>query len=201
MAILAGDVLRCTIQYNLAGTAAHQNVWYYEAGAGVNDTEANVMSALTTQFDVAYALLEPELATDVTDDEVVFAKRNPVDGKWNKIGTGNTTKPNGTGAAGQLPNGVAAVIRWLTDGVGEQGRKFIGGLDNGAIVDNIVQAAAITVLTNFGNSMDNAIGVSGGLMVPGWWSEASTVFRPFNTTEIINTIAGYQRRRKPGIGI
>jgi hypothetical protein len=85
--------------------------------------------------------------------------------------------------------------------LGEQGRKFIPGLTETQQAGSTLVAGAVTALINFGDNTITPRSVSGGTMISGWWSEASAAFRPYATTYILNLIMGYQRRRKPGVGI
>lgn len=201
MTIAFGDIVRTTVQYTLDSDEVHQNVLTHQAGIGVADTDANVMAAITTLMNTAYSNLNAQLATDVSLGEAMFAKLNQVSGKWEALGSVPMTQPVPSGGTTQSPNGIAAVIRFLADGVGNQGRKFIGGIQNLAIIDNALQAGAIASIVNWANIMVSSATVSGGTMDPGWWSVSDVVHRDYNGTYIINTIVGYQRRRKPGVGI
>lgn len=201
MAIVTGDVLRVVFNYNLADLQTNKNIFYFEAGAGVNDSEANVINLIGTALDVAYALLNADYATDVTDSEAVFSKRNPVTGKWEQIGTDDSAQPNGTGTGAQIPNVAPAVIRFTSLGVGQQGRKFLSGFDTTSANDNTLNGSTIANLLLWFAAVNSLVAVAGGNMAPGWWSDVDTVFRLWDVAGFVNTRLGTMVRRRPGRGI
>lgn len=201
MTIIAGSVVRAVVQYEIAGGTFQQNVYHFLGGAGVSATEAVVIAALGAALDLAYVELAPNLSTDVHEDEATFSLWNGMTSKWEKIGTYEMSNPGGSGSGTQLPNGVAGVIRFLADEVGEQGRKFLAGLDGTSIIDNLLQSAALIAIADWADLIVAPVAVTGGDMLPGWWKVSTSAHVSYNGNYIINTIAGYQRRRKPGVGI
>lgn len=201
MAIVAGDVLRATATTVMPDGVSAQNIWHFVANAGVSATEASVVGAIAARIDAAMANLNSIVDADCSVGAIEVSKRNPTTGDWDAIGTGTFSTYNPSAAGDMLPHGCAAIVRFTTLGKGEQGRKFIAGLTEAQQVDSNLGAGAVTALINFGAAAIISDSVSGGTISPGWWSEVNTAFRPYASVFVINAILGYQRRRKPGVGI
>ena len=201
MTISSLDSLRATVQYTLGTGNIHQNVFHFDAGAGVSESEANCVAAIAVWANTAYAVIENELAQDVEPDSLTVAKWNSITGKWEQIGSGPLTAPDGGGSTEMFPHGVSAVIRFLADAIGQQGRKFIGGLGEDMMADGVLVGTSITQLAAWADLIVTAVAVSGGELNPGWWTLLDDTVIRYSGDYILNLIAGYQRRRKPGIGI
>lgn len=200
MTIAAGDIVRCTLWYNLPDLQTNQNVCYYLAGAGVSDTDANVATALEAQMDTSYALLDTILDANIEPGEIKLSKYNAGTNKWESFATSVVTEPDGAGVGITMANTVAGVVRFFTDGLGQQGRKYISGIMQGNLTENTWTGPTITALLNYGQAYHDAVAVAGGNLLPGWWDVVNKAHRAYNTQVAVNAIAGTQVRRKPGRG-
>jgi hypothetical protein len=201
MAVTAGDIVRVTVNSILPGPNTAQNIHYYLAGSGYNETEANTVNTVGAQADAAYALLNSIISNAVNPGGVDVAVSTDGGSTFNAIGTYVPSTYSPAAATQMLPHGAAAIVRFQTDGLGEQGRKFIGGIVEGNQTESNLDAGAIAALINFGNSLNNLLVTGTGTLMPGWYSVVNTAFRPYSNTYVVNAVIGYQRRRKPGVGI
>ena len=200
MTIIAGDIIRCVVKYNLSDLQVNTNVNYYLASAGVAETDSNVSTALATQMITAYTNLIASLEVGVEPGDMILSKFDPVTSKFEQFATVPLSEPDGTGIGDFTPNIVSAVVRFFTDGLGQQGRKFLSGFLEGLIIGNDIGAALVTALANWALDYHDAVAVAGGTLIPGWFDRALEVHRAYNLVLEVNTIAGSQIRRKPGRG-
>lgn len=201
MAINAGDVLRVVLTYELPDLQVNTNVFHYLAGSGVSDTDANVVSAISSNLDTAYTDLEASLDAIIAPGEVIYSKRDPITGKWEQFAVDSGTAPNGGAAGDPTPNVAAAVVRFHSDGIGQQGRKFLSGFNEQLITENIMQAGLVSALVSYGADINNTVAVAGGNMIPGWWSEVDTIHRAYSQVLSVSNVIGTMVTRKPGRGI
>ena len=201
MTISFGDEIKAVIQYNLADLQANLNVVYYEAGAGVSDSEVNVVNLIGGALDVVYANFNGVFTPDVTPGATTFSKFNSGTGLWEQFGTYAMGAPAGSGAIQQVPNVAPMVFRFLADAVGQQGRKFISGFDRTHLTDNDWAAAALTAAALYAAAFMASIAVSGGNMFPGWWNAVAAAIFQYNGSYFINTKVGTMVTRSPGRGI
>lgn len=201
MTISFGDDIRAVVNMLWSGESIYQNVLYYVAGVGVSGPEATVIDAIGDHLLTAYNTLNAVVSLNLDGVEVEFYKRNTGTGKWDGIGSYDFTGWLPTGAGEFLPEGVAAVIRFFADAVGNQGRKFIAGLLEAGTTGGVWTSTVTTALVNYATELVSDVTTSGGDMQPGWWNLENLDVYEFNGSFAVNTVPGYQRRRKPGVGI
>lgn len=200
MTIVAGDIIRCVVKYNLPDLQVNTNVGHYLASAGVADTDANVSNALATQMILAYANLEASLEAGVEPGDMVLSKFDPITSKFEQFSTVPLTSPDGAGVGDFTPNIISAVVRFFTDGLGQQGRKFLSGFLEGLVIGNDLGAALVTACVNYALDYHDAVPVAGGTLLAGWFDRVAELHRAYNLVLSVNTVAGSQIRRKPGRG-
>jgi hypothetical protein len=82
-----------------------------------------------------------------------------------------------------------------------QARKFIPGFDEGSIIDSTWESPALVNLAAFADQWVAELNMGDGASWdPGTMSEKWAGFVKFSGAVAVNTLAGYQRRRKPGVG-
>ena len=119
---------------------------------------------------------------------------------------------SGTSGSPAMPNNVTVAVKWLTglSGRSYRGRSFITGLVEGSIVNNALEAAALTAFQNAFVALRTAINVAGRQMVvaskySGVTAAGAPIPRAAGITTVItgSNIEGTvdsQRRRLPGRG-
>ena len=201
MAILAGNIIRATARYLLDDNQENQNVYHYLAGPGFNETEAAVRGGITNALALAYNNINDDIVATVQPLPTLYDVSTDGGATFFSIGFDAAAifAPNAAG----LPeaNGVAAVIRFGGEGTGREGRKFIGGLASGLVDGNDIDAGTVTNLVTFALAADNGVGFGTGSLEAGWLRRKDLTFIPYSNTITVNTIVGYQRRRKPGVGV
>jgi hypothetical protein len=125
-----------------------------------------------------------------------------IDEDWDELGDGVPIEFWGA-ATDMLPHGAAAVIHAKTTDPDVQGTKYVPGLAEGSQASSVWTGAALTALVSFANNWTQSFDgdITEALIGPGVWSPTRENFFLFNQVEVVNTLVGYQRRRKPGVGI
>jgi hypothetical protein len=125
-----------------------------------------------------------------------------IDDDWDEVGD-SVWVDTFIGGGDMLPHGVAGVIHAKSLDPDVQGAKYIGGIVETQHETAGFVAQAMTAMVDFAQIWTQSFvgSATGGDFVPGVWSVVQTNLRLFSGVEIVNVTAGYQRRRKPGVGI
>lgn len=198
--IVIDAVIKFTITINMPLATIAQMVYHYLVTSAGSATVAEVSDRFNDQVETAFAFIESILPTNVDWAETDMAIYNPATEQFDGVYTRALTGTQGTSANEMGSHGVAAVLRHPTLLARRQGRKFVPGIVETSITDSVIAAAALAALGNYGVEMADPIGTLGTVLQPGVWSP-TLGFEPFEPTVIVNAITGYQRRRKPGVGI
>ena len=203
MAIATDAVLKAVVSMALPNSVVAQNVfWCTFDNDGTSADEEDVTDDLETWLEGVYANLLAQLSTGWSLTQLDAYVRDAVEDDFDEIGTSFLTGV-GTDASQLLPHGAAALTRIQTVNPDVQGKKFWAGMTEGQNGTGNLTAAVITALglanADWATAFTGAQTGSG--FTPGVWSIAKTAFFAFANEQIINTFWGYQRRRKPGVGI
>lgn len=203
MAVPDGTILRVVASLLFPESVIAQNIFYAVfADTGGSDDDDDVISDLADWIEAIYDELAAEIQLDVqlTDIKVYFYDAG--DDDWDELGA-DVLSDSFTGADEMLPHGVAAIQHAKTTNPDVQASKYWGGLDEGAQNKSILSANTITALTAAGLEWVTAFvgAATGADFGPGVWSPTKVNFFLFNGVYVTNGYMGYQRRRKPGVGI
>ncbi len=201
MAIQLGDIFRITATLLLADSNLMQNVFYTQLDSGTIPTNNAVVAAMRTWVDDMYTIMEDHMKTTVSLDEVQVSKWIPGSpGTWDDIGSDAGTFA-GLAVGELLPDGVALVMRAVTDAVKVVGRKYLGGLVESAVNNTAWEANVIVDALLFVISWYEGPVPTVREFISGVFSTVLQDFVPFEANGIVSSIPGYQRRRKPGVGM
>lgn len=198
MAVNPLDVITITAKMIQAGQAVRNVFQVIHAGVS-SVAESAVYTALSDWLDDAYGVLQPGLTDELsfeTIEAVNTTQGTPIDeAAWPTLTVG------GASANQAEPLQVAALVRFPTNYLGSQGRKYIGGLTEGQLEDNgIVSTGTLGGLATFGADVVAGFAVTGNDFVPGVDNPTLARFAAF-TGAIVNDVVSTQRRRKQGVGI
>ena len=202
MAVNQFDALKVVVSLAMPGDTIAQNVFYCEYTDGLEADDADVTDDCEAWVIEMYAHILSILADTVSVNEInVYKKTSAVPLEYDLIGTAAGTQV-GTAVTDPLPNGVAFVLRAGTIVAKTVARKYLPGLSEAQSAGAAWVAGAVTDVIAFGVDWvtgPDTVGsrtYNGGVV-----SSKDGLFKAFNAAAIISTIPGYQRRRKPGVGI
>ncbi len=203
MTIVAGDVLRCTIDFVLGDGSHVQNIFHHKrVGLGII-TDATHLAAYVTWAQNMYGEIANMVKNDVLE-QLAFLDRVAwnVD-RWEVVENIGTFTwdfvPSGTGE--MLPNMDSAFVIFKTARPKTIGRKFLLPFEELWQAGTFLLAGAVTDLVAWADDAVNNLVVSAPLdyMVPGVPRTGVDAWYPF-TVAIVTNVLGTQRRRRPGVG-
>lgn len=203
MAVPDGAILRIVASLLFPESVIAQNVFYAVfTDTGGSDADQDVIDDVGIWVDAIMTTLAGNIYDGVSLDEVKVYIYDAGDDDWDELGD-TTPIFVGASSADMLPHGVAAVVHAKTSNPDVQAAKYFGGFTESTQEDGILNGGALTALGLAADEWSEPfVGAnSGGDIFPGVWSPTKTNFFYFNQVETINAILGYQRRRKPGVGI
>ncbi len=203
MALEANDILKIVVSLAFPDTVVAQNVFWalYEADGG-SDDEDDVLDDIEDYVEAMYELISVQMSQDVTTDDVKVYVYDPVGDDFDEVGE-RAMAVTFDQSGEFMPHGIAAVSNANTVNPDVQGRKYWGGWTEPSNLDGYLSGAIITQMALLvGEWITSFTGsATGSGFVPGVWSPTHTTFYPFNLDASTNLLWGYQRRRKPGVGI
>lgn len=204
MSISEGTIIKLAAGMLLADESVAQGIFWLVVedviGSGPLDEE-DVIEAAGNWIDILYAHIEGNINDDVIPGIVDVWEVDGPTGDLTPIGDGiQTWVPSQVSE--QLPNGVAAIIQMKTANTDVTGRKFLPGFTEIGIADNNWGSGSLTQMALFAADWALAYDDPNDVrLLPGVYSNTFNNFFLATGVVVINGIAGYQRRRKPGVGI
>lgn len=201
-----GDILRATMVGVTLEAQVFNSVYHYRVGAGTETDYDVIALAIVAAWDTAYALIESKIHADTDSAELELSQWDTVNKEFDGKATVVCLSLAGSDVADPLPGGNALVVRFITEELRRQGRKFIPGMIESQNSGNNLSAGLVVDLILFAASINNFITAGGVTLVPCTFN--STVGSPrfdthslFTDTAFVNTKSGYQRRRQVGAGV
>lgn len=203
MALQANDILKVVLSLAFPDSVVAQNVFWvlFEADGGSAD-EQDALNDLEDWIEGMYTRIISNVADRVTLDDIKVYVYDSVDEDFDEVGDETVAVAFSNGNE-MLPHGMAAVSNASTVDPDVQGRKYWGGFcedynDDGYLTGTLIANLALATgdwITPFTG------GATGSGFIPGVWSPTRVAFRAFDDDTTTNLVWGYQRRRKPGVGI
>lgn len=196
-------VLRLVASILLPDQVIAQNVFYLlfrDTGASADADD--LLSDCVDYIEGIYADFNGYIMATAAAAGLQVYNYDAVDDDWDEVGSLPWT--DGFSAGGDmLPHGVAAVLHAKTTDPDVQATKYIAGMNEASSEGSDLITAAITALVLIVSDwvQDDVGAATGGDLQPGVWSPKNTAFFQFNNIGVVNHLVGYQRRRKPGVGI
>lgn len=206
MPVSDGDVLKVVVFINGPDSVIMNNVYHYRLDDPNpdNPTDAQIITAIDAEMDGIYTKWDDEMSDEYNVDKLSVdrVEWNAVDSIWETvehIGE-SLLDHDGLGISDPVPHGVACNITFNTADPRRQGRKFFPGASEDGMDGSNITGAVQTVLAAMGADVLSDLPVGGGAaeLTTGIATNLGT-FLPF-IIAVVNTIAAYQRRRKPGVG-
>ena len=207
MAIEDGDILKVVSTIECPAAVVAQNVWYYQLSDpnAEDPTDAQIIGNLEDEISAMYNDILAHMNNEYQIEDILVSKIEWIDDKWTTtedVGVGDISLTGGS-AFDAAPHGVAATITGYTSRPQSRGRKFFTGIPEDKLTDSTLTGDLITALTALGVEYlsDVLFGTNmsmGSVIVSQSGPAAGTIFPLLLIA--VNAIAGYQRRRKPGVG-
>ena len=203
MAISEGTVLRVVASLLFPDNVIAQNVFYAVlTTAGSSSDEDDVVLDMGEWLENLYGDIILDVISGVVAGGVKVYEYDSVDDDWDEVGAGSWTDAF-ENADEMLPHGVAAVCHARTTDPDVHATKYLGGYgENICAASDLVAPSIARLVTFIASWTTQFVGTdTGATFTPGVWSPTNVNFFAFNGEGVANAQVGYQRRRKPGVGI
>lgn len=200
------DILRATLNFNIQGSSVGNMVWHYRVVSGTETDYVQIATDLETHLEGAFAATELLISDTVDPISLELAEWDFTDNEWDGKASVAANVPDGALAGDPYPTGIAALIRFPTDELRRQARKFIPGMVEAQITGDSLSAPLIAALVTSGALLNNDVVVGALSIRPCTFNDTPLSPRfethsDYSTTSIVNINVAYQRRRQPGAGI
>jgi len=207
VAIVDGDLLRVSVNIALPDLVVAQNVYYWQLSDPSADepSHAQIVSALDTKLTAMYEDISPGMADTTTVLDADVDKIEWDTDHWENtenVGIATIAEVGGN-EDDMAPHGVAGVVTANTDRPQTRARKFFPGFVDQMFTDSDAVTNLVSWLTQLTlewltdrDVIGNAVLVP---VVAGQSGASAGLIYPL-VSAVVNAIAGYQRRRKPGVG-
>lgn len=204
--LASGDVLRIVLSIDEPETVLANLVWHYLVTSGSGGDEATALAAIDTMLQSAFGNINGDIFSLVTSSDLDMLKRDVPNHRWDGVASQASTAVNGLSGSHLLPHGTGPLVKFFTETGRRQGRKYIPGYTEASQAGSVMDAAHVTRLISFAQVFNDDIIAGPVTLGPGNYNtDALSVlyetFAEWSNTSSISTIASYQRRRKPGVGI
>ena len=202
MAILDGDILRVSVNFELAGPVQYQNIYYYTRDGTDPFSDAIHIAAIEVAMEAAYDEIVGQTPSSVVE-QLSFVDRLEWDGtKWEITENIGTFTPNfvPVGSGDQLPFQSSPFVIFKTERPRSVGKKFLFPFTETTQNETVLVGSAVTAIAAYAAVILTPIAVGGDATLT-----AGIVRTGVNTwlnflTAVVNDILGTQRRRRPGVG-
>lgn len=203
MAVAVNDILKVAVSMVFPDDVIMMNVFHLiiDAINGAGD-DGEIGDDMVGYTEKVYADLGANVSSGINAVEIKVYVWDSVGQDWDEV-SARTWTDAFADAADPLPHGVALVQSFRTTNPDVDGRKFWGGFTEGDQASGSWVAGILTdaIATGVDLIALYTDGTSGNVYDPGVWSPTRVEFLDYSGTFLTNAIVGYQRRRKPGVGI
>ena len=199
------DVLRWTLSGQIDLVDLFNLVFHYVVITGTETDYDTINAAIGTAVSTAMSGLEAQLSTEVQGSVMDLWEYDFSNHEFDGKATGVTTALIGTNGGAAEPNGIALLMRFGTEELRRQARKFIPGITELNVTNDVLQAAVLAPAITSAGLLGDDITAGGCTLRPCTFnatplSPRYETLSKFTDTAFVNALVAYQRRRQPGAG-
>lgn len=204
MAVLDGDILRVTCNFELGDGTQYQNVYHYIRDGTDVFSDQDHVDVLQAAVGALYAALAAQIRND-TVEQLCFVDRvefNEVVDEWRVVENIGTFVPtfNPANAGEGLPYQSSPYVVFKTQRPKSVGKKFLFPFAESEQDETILTGGAVTALVAYGVQALIHREVGGDVTLsPGIIRTGIQTFLPL-LVAVVNDVLGSQKRRRPGVG-
>jgi hypothetical protein len=199
MTVASGEALKAVQEVLLPGDVVALNIFYWKAQFQDPQLETAVIDGMVGLIQSFYLAMAAEIVDGASLGDLHGYVRDGL--VWTLIGTG-APEATFTNVSSMLPQGVAGLIRAYTERPRTIGRKYIAGFGESTQADGVLGSTTLEHMATAANwwgvtkelSQDNN-------MLAGIWSTTQLSVQLMTDVFVVPVNPGYQRRRRPGVGM
>ena len=204
MSVPDGAILKVVTSLLMPDSVIAQLVWAVVfADTGASNDEQDVVDDCAVWVEEILDNLAAYIKTTVTIASHKVYIYDAGDDDFDEVGLTASSWVGTSSATDMLPHGVAAICHAMTSNPDVIGTKYFPGFCEGFSSNSDWTGATVTAMLAAAADWVTAfVGANtGGDFGPGVWSPKNTLFYLMTGAYSANGDSGYQRRRKPGVGI
>lgn len=191
--------LKAVAEFTLPGGVVALNVFYFKADFADAQTDALVAAHMEIHVEAVYTEILASINDGVEAGSLFCYNRGVLN--WDLFAT-RSMELTFTGVDDMLPQGVAALLRGYTTHPRVIGRKYLPGFTEGQQGDGVWGSGTLTALAAAGDAWAETQELSANNYIHGGvWSTVFATVMELTGTIVVPVNPGYQRRRRPGVGI
>lgn len=204
MAVLDGDVLRVSCNFELGDGTLYQNIYHWVRDGTDPISDQAHLTNIELKIEAAYDELDTIVKNDVTP-QLCFVDRveyNEITNQWEVVENIGVFTPafNPAGVDDALPFQSSPYVIFKTQRPRSVGKKFLFPLLESQQDSTLMVGGAINAITAYAAIILTAINLGGDATLG-----PVIVRTAFNTVlpllvAVVNDVLGSQRRRRPGVG-
>lgn len=206
MPLEIGDVVRIALTGWSPQASVWQNVWHMLMTTGASVLVSDLIDAVGANVALMHAEVDQVWSDQFSMQELEFWQYNFGTSKWNGVGVFDLGGLDGLHATDPMAHGVSAVGRYVNTVARRQGRTFLPGLIQTSIDAGLFDSAVIVAFALYMAEFTNVLSPTGGnFNLCTFNTDLESVYYETPSVyvgpAIVSLIPGYQRRRKPLVGL
>lgn len=201
-----GAVIETILTWDTSLASVAQNVWHYIMVSGTTVDSDDLLAAILTQQQVAFAIVDSHVSNAFAGVLLEIREWDFTFNRFDGIGSLAATLLTGLSAIDYEPHGVAALGRVKTASARRQGGTFLPGFIENAVDEGVLVAGAEADLALYLAAWDTDLAPTGGIF--SWCTFNVDPLSPlFETasiaiqTVLAKSLPSYLGKRKPGVGL
>ena len=199
------SIFRATLKGAIAATDDVQLVFHYRGTTGSETDYDTIAVAVGAALNSAFSGLETFVSNRISMTLLDLFEYDFVGHEFDGKASAVVSSLVGTNGGASDVDGVAMLIRFVTQELRRQARKFIPGLIETNVTGNAVAAPQITAGLASAAILNDDITAGGLTLRPCTFNTAPLSVRyetwsDYTQTAYVNALVAYQRRRQPGSG-
>lgn len=204
MAIVDGDIIRVSANYELPDGTQYQNIWHFIRDGTDPFSDAAHIAAIKAKLETAYAAIQVQTTTGVVE-QLSFVDRvefNEIVDDWRVVENIGTFTPtfNPSGGNEGLPYQCSPYIYFKTQRPRTVGKKFMFPFTEAQQTDTILTGSAVTALAALATEMLAGIALGGDATLTAGVPRTGVQAWYNFLVAVVQDLLGTQRRRRPGVG-
>lgn len=201
-----GDVVRIVAEWDIPDSTIAQLVWHITGTVGAAQTELVVLASAMAHLEAAWLHIDQDISENVLGSTFSILLWDFALNRWDGVGDAALLNADGSNVTDMIAHGVSALAKIFTGQARRQARKYIMGYCENNLEDGTLSAAALVQIALFAGALDNPFN-AGALTLAFCTFNTDTESPLYETSSIASgsvqaeSIAAYQRRRRPGTGI
>jgi len=204
MAIVDGDIIRVSVNFELPDGTQYQNIYHYIRDGTDPYSDAAHIAQIKTQLQNAYDEIAVQTTTGVVE-QLSFVDRvefNEIVDDWRvveNIGTFTCVFAPSGGNEG-LPYQCSPYIYFKTSRPRTVGKKFLFPFTEAQQTDTILTGSAVTAITAMAAAILTPIQMGGDATLTAGVPRTGVQSWYNFLVAVVQDVLGTQRRRRPGVG-